>query len=56
MHLSEVKVQIVTVICAVVHKKQKSTTPAVPKHFWARPKSEFDEHPAAQASNSTWRK
>jgi len=28
----------------------------VPKHFWARPKSEFGEHFASQPPNNVWKK
>jgi len=28
----------------------------VPKHFWARPKSEFGEHFATQPPNNVWKK
>jgi len=31
------------------------TIVAVPKHFWAQPKSEFGEHLTTQVSNSVWK-
>jgi len=39
-----------------VHEMQTVCRPAVPKLFWARPKSECVEHFATQASNSVWKK